>query len=92
MNVDSRISHIKAELRYKNVSFNYFSKSYDVLNYLIQLECIRGALVFAQILKNASVMLESKEERQGYFKYYNTLDKVILELEKKLEVKNVKIR
>lgn len=92
MNMDLRICRIKAELKYKNISIEYFIKCFDLLNSLINFNHIQGALSFAYTLKDASIIFKSKDEQKDYFKYYNNLQEIINNLEEKLQNKIIKFR
>ena len=90
--MDLKICQIKNVIRNKNISFEYFTKCFDVLLCLINIEHYKGALSFANTLKMASVIIESREEQTSYMNYYNNLKEIISKLESKLQVQNVKIR
>lgn len=92
MNMDLRICYIKEEIRYSNISLDYFIKCFDILNNLIKMEYYNGALSFANILQNATVILDSSTDQKVYFGYFNKLKDIIYSLNTKLQVQNIKIR
>lgn len=92
MNIDLWLCQIKAEIRYKNISFEYFVKCFALLSNLINLEHNQAALAFANSLKNASVIINSLNEQKEYFIYYNNLNDIINNLEQKLQNKVIKVR
>ncbi len=92
MNIYLGICHIKNELRHKIVSLEYFMKCFSILDNLLKMEDNQGALSFANVLKEATVEINTQEERREYYKYYNNILQIISKLEEKLQVKNIKIR
>ena len=92
MNMDLRICYIKNELRYSNVSLEYFIKCFGILSNIIKMEDYRGALAFANTLRDATVLLNVPTEQKVYFRYFNNLKETITNLEDKLQTKVIKVR